>query len=603
MWKIGIVGAALVGPALAQVTQRVNLSSRGAEAGESQYHLSFTTLAVTHGGRFVVFFSDASNLVPGDTNGKRDIFLRDRRTGTTERVSVDSNGAQGNAGSNYAWCSEDCRYVSFSSDASNLVPGDTNGVTDAFVRDRVVGTTERVNVASDGTQANGSSYWCPITPDGRYVVFQSSASNLVPGDTNSEDDVFVRDRQTGRTELVSVSSNGTHGNFASSGPFISDDGRFVSFRSEAWNLVAGDTNGAWDAFVHDRQTGATERVNVSSGGAQSNPSSDDYGVTCMISADGRFALFRTNAGNLVPGDTNHREDLFVRDRVSHTTERVSLGSNMEQGNDECYGGSISADGRYVAFSSAATNLVPGATMYGLAYVRDRVAGTTELASVDSHGVPANGSCLVVQASISADGRFVTFDSWATNLVPGDGNNASDVFIRDRWGGTSFTSSCDPGVGGVMACPCANPPSGPGRGCENSSRTGGAVLAASGGAFLSSESLVFESSGETPNALSVLVQGNAVIPGGVLCGQGVHCLGGAILRRLFTKTALHGGIAAPDFGDGDPSISVRAAEQGDMILPGESRSYFVCYRDPFVPGGCPASSTFNATQTGQVTWSP
>ena len=596
---VALASVLLAGVGRAQVTQRVNLGPNG-EQGDA---LSFTTLAVTPDGRFVAFFSDASNLVVGDTNATRDVFLRDRRRGTTERVSVDSNGMQGNSWSNDSWCSADGRTMSFRSNASNLVPGDTNGVIDCFVHDRVLGTTERVSVASDGTQGNGISYWSPITPNGRYVVFQSAATNLVPGDTNAREDVFLHDRRTGFTERVSVGVNGVQGNQDSSFPFVSDDGRFVSFRSKASNLVAGDTNFAWDAFVHDRLTGVTERVNLHSSGWQSNPTNDDWGLYCMISGEGRYALFASGASNLVPGDSNGRFDLFVHDRTSGATQRVSVDSNGVQGNDDSNGASISADGRYVAFHSNATNLVPGGAIFGQCYLRDRIAGTTELVSVDSRGVPADGFCLDEQASISSDGRFVIFDSWATNLVPGDTTFESDVFIHDRFGGPDFTSLCDPGAGGVTGCPCANPPSGPGRGCDNSSATGGAVLTASGGTFLSSDSLVFETSGEKPNALSIVMQGNGVISGGVIHGQGVHCLGGTILRRLFTKAASGGSITAPDFGAGDPSLSARSRELGDVISPGESRWYLVYYRDPIVLGGCGANSTFNSTQTGRVAWLP
>jgi len=153
---------------------------------------------------------------------------------------------------------------------------------------------------------------------------------------------------------------------------------------------------------------------------------------------------------------------------------------------------------------------------------------------------------------------------------------------------------------VIACPCANPPGGAGRGCDNSSATGGAALSASGVAYLSSDSLVLTTSGERPTAFSIVLQGNTLLANGVVYGQGVRCVGGA-LKRLFSKNAVAGGITAPDFGAGDPSISARSAAKGDVIMAGQSRWYLVYYRDPVVLGGCPAGSTFNATQTGQVTW--
>lgn len=564
---------------------------------------SSSTRGISPDGRFVLFYSDQQNLVPGDTGGQRDTFIRDRKTGRLEIVSRSSEGVQGNGWSDYGWLSVDGRYVAFRSNATNLVPDDTNGERDIFVRDRFQGRTERVSVSTFGEQGNSYSDWCPISADGRFVVFASGSSNLVAGDTNGQEDIFIHDRRQRSTERVSVGTAGSQSNGQSVNPFVSDDGRFVSFGSEATNLVPGDSNSEWDLFVRDRQNGTTERVNVSSSGAQTNPNNGDYRLAGPLSPEGRFVVFWSSGTNLVPGDTNNREDVFVRDRLMGTTERVSIAFDGAQANDDSQNGTISADGRYVSFHSDATNLFPGAPIRGLSYVRDRQAGTTELVSVDSHGVPANGGSLVVQACISGDGRFVTFDSWASNLVPGDTNNTADVFVHDRFGGPGFTSLCEPGVDGVRDCPCANPPGGPGRGCDNSAVTGGAALQASGGTFLSSDSLVFETSGQRSSGLGILMQGNGVIPDGVIYGQGVRCLGGTIMRRLFLAQAFGGSIRVPDFSLGQSTISSRSAAKGDVIEPGTSRAYLVYYRDPVVPGGCPVSSTFNATQTGRIRWSP
>jgi len=216
---------------------------------------------------------------------------------------------------------------------------------------------QRVSVASGGTQGNGDSGCPSISADGRYVAFQSYASNLVPGDTNEVGDVFVHDRLTGQTTRVSVASDGTEGNDYSRRPSISADGRYVAFASLASNLVPGDTNGTWDVFVHDRLTGQTTRVSVASGGAQGNS-----GSWCpSISADGRYVAFQSYASNLVPGDTNGVLDVFVHDRLTGQTTRVSVASDGTQGDSYSFGSSISADGRYVAFSSLASNLVPGDT--------------------------------------------------------------------------------------------------------------------------------------------------------------------------------------------------------------------------------------------------
>jgi Tol biopolymer transport system component len=587
--------------AWAQVTQRVSLSSTGAQGNGDTGQFSFV-VSNSADGRYVAFMSASSNLVPGDTNVFADAFVRDRWSGTTERVSVDSAGAQGNGVSRFPSISADGRYVAFDSYANNLVPGDTNVANDVFVHDRQSGTTERVSVDSAGAQGGpgGSNLPC-ISADGRYVAFESYANNLVPGDTNLTGDVFVHDRQSGTTERVSVDSAGLQGADLSVEASISGDGRYVEFRSFAANLVPGDFNGSFDAFVRDRQLGTTERASVDSAGAQGNFGAD----WSSISADGRYVAFSSFSINFVPGDTNLSWDVFVHDRQSSTTERVSVDSTGVQGNSDSGFGpglSISADGRYVAFYSLATNLVANDTNgFGDVFVRDRQSGTTERVSLDSAG--AQGNAYSYSAAISADGRYVAFWSRASNLVPGDTNDLWDVFVRDRFGGPTFTSLCSPGTQGVIDCPCANPPATPGAGCENSSGTGGAVLSASGGTYLSSDSLVFTTSGERPTATSILMQGNGVVAGGVLFGQGVRCVGGTIIRRLFTKAAAGGSITAPDFDAGDPTVSARSAQKGDGIQAAQSRWYLVYYRDAVVLGGCPPTSTFNATQTGQVTWSP
>ena len=306
----------------------------------------------------MAFYSNASNLVEGDSNGFGDVFVHDRVTGETMRVSVASDGTQGNSMSDTPSISADGRYVAFSSYASNLVDGDTNGWIDVFVHDRVTGITELVSVASDGTQGNNYSALPSISTEGRYVTFESVASNLVDGDTNGSYDVFVHDRVTGETQRVSVTSDGTQGNGWSYFSTISADGRYVAFESEATNLVDGDTNGFRDVFVHDRVTGETQRVSVASDGTQGNGHSD---WLSSISTDGRYVAFESEATNLVSLDTNTAWDVFVHDRVAGETERVSIASNGTQGNDGSYWPSISSDGRYVAFTSDTTNLVDGDT--------------------------------------------------------------------------------------------------------------------------------------------------------------------------------------------------------------------------------------------------
>jgi Tol biopolymer transport system component len=275
----------------------------------------------------------------------------------TTRVSLGPYGAQGNGNSFEPAISADGRFVAFASDASTLVAGDTNAASDIFVRDRQTATTTRVSVGADGAQGDRSSSEPAISADGRFVAFASEASNLVPGDTNDAQDVFVRDRQTAKTTRVSVGAHRTQSNAESFGPAISANGRHVAFSSEASNLVPGDTNRASDVFVHDRQTTTTTRVSFGDYRTQGN----DRSTEPAISADGRYVAFSSGASNLVPGDTNDAQDVFVRDRWTAKTTRVSLGDYGRQGNAESFGPAISANGRYVAFFSDATNLVPGDT--------------------------------------------------------------------------------------------------------------------------------------------------------------------------------------------------------------------------------------------------
>ncbi len=339
------------------------------------------------------------------------------------RASVASNGTEANDISDDASVSADGRFVAFRSYATNLVPGDTNGYSDTFVHDRQTGETTRVSIASDGTEADGHSYAPTISGNGRFVAFYSYATNLVSGDTNGVLDIFVHDRQTGETTRVSVASDGTEGNDTSDDPTISADGRFVAFRSDASNLVPGDTNGFTDIFVHDRQTGETTRVSIASDGTEANGS----GSAPNISANGRFVAFYSYATNLVPGDTNSETDIFVHDRQTGETTRVSVASDGTEANNRSDDPSLSADGRFVVFRSHATNLVPGDTNeYSDIFVHDRQTGETKRISMNAQGAEGNEES--DSPSISADGRVVVFPSDASNLVPGDTNNRGDVFV-------------------------------------------------------------------------------------------------------------------------------------------------------------------------------
>ena len=579
----------LASPSWAQLTRRISVSSGGTQGNDAS-----ATPSISADGLSVAFMSAATNFVAGDTNDSLDVFCRNLLDSQTEIGSVGSSGL-GNDYSQGAAISADGNFVAFDSTATNLVAGDTNGDSDVFVRSRLLGTTQRVSISSSGAEGDNSSFVATISADGRFVAFASNATNLVTGDTNGVTDIFLRDRLSGVTERISVSDAEAQGNGTSSSPSLSGDGRYVAFVSDATNLVSGDTNTWRDIFVRDRLSGVTVRASVSSQEGQAN----GHSSLPSISADGRFVAFTSAATGLIGPlafDTNGVDDVFCRDLVNGSTGRVSI-SSTAQGNGASSSPSISADGRFVAFASSASNLVTGDTNSKTdVFVHDRSTVTTERVSLGSGGTQGNLSSF--DPSISGDGRFVAFFSDATNLVSGDTNNAGDIFLRDR-NTPGFTSLCDPGVGGVHACPCGNPPSAAGRGCNNSSGTGGAYLTASGMAYLSTDSLVFTTYAQRPTALSILLQGNAPAAG-VVFGQGVRCAGGS-LKRLFVKSASSGSITAP--GAGDPSVSARSAAKGDTIQAGQSRWYLAYYRDPNVLGGCPATSGFNATQTGRVDWRP
>jgi len=593
-----LASSLLAAPLQAQLTTRIDLAPNGQQANGYAAMMVVSDHWISADNRFVAFASRASNLVVGDTNGVADVFVYDRTTGALERVSVATGGSEANADSGQFGLSisGDGRFVAFASSASNLVAGDNNATDDIFVRDRQLGTTTRVSVDSQGAEGNDISSFPSICADGSWVAFASFASNLVAGDTNQSCDCFVHHLQTGATERVSVSSSGAQAGSSSVGPQLSADGRFVAFASYASNLVSGDTNNDIDIFVRDRQIGSTQLVSLSSAGAQALGASN----APMISGDGRYVIFTSTASNLVGGDTNALADVFLHDLQTGQTELASVGLAGAQANGESYPTGLSDDGRYVLLFSWASNLVP-ADSGGFAdlILRDRLNGTNTRLSLDTIGVQANANAGL--GSLSRDGRFATWTSVASNLVAGDTNNFSDVFLRDRTPGI-FSDVCDPGVNGVIACPCANPPAGAGQGCDNSSATGGARLESTGEAFLSQDQIVFATSGEKAHAASTLLQGTALASNGIVFGQGVRCLAGTT-KRLYFKTAVQGSITAPDLLAGDLTVSARSAALGLPLQPGHTYTYLVYYRDPVVLGGCPATSTYNATQTGSMTWWP
>ncbi len=574
----------LAAPLAAQSTTRISVDDLGAEADGPS-----SAPALSFDGRWAAFESQATNLVPGDTNGQRDIFVVELDSGLVQRVSVSTAGAQANQLCTHPSLSHDGRLIVFHTGASNLVAGDTNGLSDVFVHDRLVGTTDLVSLTPAGTPGNGSSSFGSISADGRCVVFSSLASDLVPGDTNGTTDVFVRDLLSGTTERVSVATGGAEADGYSTFAAISADGRFVAFQSVATNLVPGDGNAQSDVFVRDRLSGTTERVSVSTSGGEG----DGGSTQASLSADGRYVAFQSAATNLVAGDGNGQDDVFVHDRQTGATTRVSVSYFGTEATAPSVAPSISGDGHCVAFVCLSDILVAGDSN-GVRDVvlRDLASGWLELLSVDSAGLVADD--MSIGAVLGADGTRAVFQSFATNLVPGDGNIMPDIFLRRR--GPAHPAGCAGDGSLPTACPCANDGV-LGHGCANSAVTAGAVLEAEGDTGLDAVTLVARDL--LPNTLAIVLQGDSLDPSGIVFGDGVRCVAGA-LRRLYARHALFGLVSVP--GPEDPGLRARAQALGDPLPPGSLRGYQVYYRDPST-GFCsaPAGNTWNISNAVSVQW--
>jgi Tol biopolymer transport system component len=547
---------------------------------------------VSADGRYVAFTSYASNLVANDTNGQMDVFVRDLATGTTQCISVTPAGNTGNNLSGHPVITPDGRYVAFESRASNLVSGDGNFELDVFVRDLVANTTVRASVSSSGVEGLFTTWLGSISDDGRYVAFYTGSNNLVSGDTNNTGDVFVRDLQSGTTARVSVSSAGVQGNNESDNGSLSADGRYVAFYSWATNLVSGDTNGMPDIFVRDLQTGTLTRANTSIAGAQANNGGSSFEV--FLSGNGRFAAFLSYATNLVTGDTNGLPDEFEKDLLTGEIWRVNVSGSGAQATDNSHLYGISSDGRYVVFESMSANLVPNDTNNrGDIFVHDHVTGSTSRASLGTGEIQGNDHS--IDAGISSTGQYVAFGTYAYNLDPSDPTPMEDVYLRDR-GLLAPTPFCFGDGTQTTACPCANSGSA-GRGCENSSASGGALLAIEG--FASDpDTAALHASGLVPGALTIFLQGNAQLPGSVF-GDGVRCAGGT-LKRLYVASAVGDTANAPT--SGSLPLGLQSAFLGDPIAHGTSRSYQAWYRDSD-PNFCaaPAGNLWNVSNGVRVDW--
>jgi Tol biopolymer transport system component len=370
--------------------------------------------------------SDGTNLVPGDTNGVRDIFVHDRETGETTRVSVSSNGDQADGDSVGGYISAPGRYVVFHSAATNLVENDTNGENDVFVHDVLTGETRRVSVSSQGAQANGGSAWPSISKSGRYIAFRSGATNLVPDDNNAVGDVFIHDLFTRATVRGSITVSGEEPNGLSGRHTISPNGRYIAVLSAATNVVPGDSNGFADVFVHDWRRGTTALASIGWNGELA----DGDSWQMKFSGNNHYMVFGSGATNLVPNDSNDERDLFIWNRIDGSIDRVSVSNAGEEADGPTHVGAPSDAGHLVFFTSEATNLVPGDTN-GVPdiFVRDRTTGETTRISLTASGAEFNaGAARPIPAR---NGRLVTLFTAADNLVPGDTNEVDDVFVIER----------------------------------------------------------------------------------------------------------------------------------------------------------------------------
>ncbi|NOQ63187.1 MAG: DUF4214 domain-containing protein [Methyloprofundus sp.] len=335
---------------LENTTQLISRNSSGTQANDISH-----SPAISADGRYVTYVSKASNLSSDDQAYSDDIFVYDRITRITSRVSKENSSAQGKfeSGSINPTISADGHYISYESSNTNLVADDNNAANDIFVYDRLTAATTRISVDSSGNQASDSSHFPSISADGRYITFSSSAFDLVSNDHNASDDIFVYDQATGQQSLVSINAAGEQADNHSILPSISADGRYIAFNSTASNLVDNDTNDASDVFVYNRKLATQQRVSLNDAFQQAN--NDSFGAS--ISANGRYVTFFSSASNLTSDDHNIDKDIFAYDTQNKQQTLISINSSSEQADDKNDWPTISATGQYIAFTSSASNLI------------------------------------------------------------------------------------------------------------------------------------------------------------------------------------------------------------------------------------------------------
>ena len=400
--------------------ERISLRTDGTEAEDDSY-----APAISADGRYIAFESDADNLVPNDNNGARDIFIHDRDTNKTTRMSVSTDEEEGNFDSFAPVVSDDGRYVAFHSYATNLVEDDNNNVPDVFIRDRDLDETYLVSVGTDGNPGNDASYDPDISGSGRFIVFWSYADNLIDNDTNDKADVFRYDLQFGNTDLVSKTQDGEQTNGHSRYPRMTAASSRVVYESEATNLATGDSGTYVDIFTYTFNSGNVSRV--SNGRNDQEANGDSFAP--FFARDGTYVVFTSFASNLVEDDDNDYTDIFFVRGSGTEMELISVATDGDQTNAPNQYPSISADSRYVVFRSKATNLVDdNLPAERNIYIRDRDEDTTTLVNLNNDNSPANDESW--EPIIAADGRYVVFRSGGNNLVDGDSNGEDDIFVRD-----------------------------------------------------------------------------------------------------------------------------------------------------------------------------
>lgn len=397
---------------------------------------------VSGDGRYVVFASRSRTFDKTDMNVKFDIYLKDRQTNTLTRISLANDGTEGNGDSTMPAISNNGQIVVYQSTTSTFDSHDHNGLNDIYLYEVASKTTKRISTGLN-SDSNGASLNPRVSANGRYIVFESSATNLINSDTNNVSDIFLYDRITDQVKRVSVSNNQIEANGSSSQPDISADGAVIAFQSTASNLVPSDRNNRSDIFVYERNTQQTKRVSIHSNGTEGS----SHSFAPSLSTDGHLIAFESFAPNIVTGDRNGL-DIYVHDQRTGLTERINLNNAGQQGNGAAKGAAISGDGRYVAYQSTGTNLVPGSNSFFNVYLYDRQQQDVQRLSEVSLGILGNKNSS--RPRISANGQNIVFYSEASNFASNDNNNTHDVFLH----GNPYQPPSSPPS--VNSCPLEDP---------------------------------------------------------------------------------------------------------------------------------------------------